>query len=301
MDQNLTSSQSLAAAITKAASKQTYYTIRYFVDRGRVGHAYQAYGYFRWVDDVLDAESGTKPEKLAFAARQNALLAACYRGEAPANAGPEEEMLIDLVRSDPDPHSGLHAYLHNMMDVMIFDAERRGRVISEAELSNYALKLATAVTEAMHYFIGHDNPAPQCESRYLAVTAAHITHMLRDTLEDAHSGYFNVPEEYLQKKGLAPWDVENRAYQAWVCERVCLAREYFRQGRKYLAQVKNLRCRLAGFAYTARFEWVLHTIERDHYCLRSEYPERKGLWASLWMGWSTIASLFIYPDKSQSL
>ena len=48
---------SLASSITKAASKQTYYTIRFLVDRERVDDAYRAYGYFRWVDDVLDADS----------------------------------------------------------------------------------------------------------------------------------------------------------------------------------------------------------------------------------------------------
>ena len=49
-----------ASSITKAASKQTYYTIRFLVDRERVDDAYRAYGYFRWVDDVLDAEFGLK-------------------------------------------------------------------------------------------------------------------------------------------------------------------------------------------------------------------------------------------------
>ncbi len=49
-----------AIAITKAASKQTYATIRFLVDRERVNDAYLAYAYFRWVDDVLDAESGPR-------------------------------------------------------------------------------------------------------------------------------------------------------------------------------------------------------------------------------------------------
>ena len=67
MDTKCKDSGALAATITKAASKQTYYTIRLFVDRGRVEDAYRAYGYFRWVDDVLDADvpsgddTGTKP------------------------------------------------------------------------------------------------------------------------------------------------------------------------------------------------------------------------------------------------
>ena len=48
---------SLASAITKAASTQTYYTIRFLVDRPRMDDAFRAYAYFRWVDDVLDAEA----------------------------------------------------------------------------------------------------------------------------------------------------------------------------------------------------------------------------------------------------
>jgi phytoene/squalene synthetase len=310
MDIKLNTSQTLAAAITKAASKQTYYTIRLFVDRERVDDAYRAYGYFRWVDDVLDAETplgedtATRSKKIAFINRQKSLLEACYRGEMPDDVCVEEWMLVDLVRHDTEQNSGLRSYLRNMMDVMIFDAQRRGRIISQAELSEYSRMLATAVTEALHYFIGHNNPTPRHEARYLAVTAAHITHMLRDAIEDAEAGYFNVPREYLQMHGISPQDVESWAYRVWVCQRVELARMYFKAGRECTAQVKSLRCRLAGYAYTARFEWMLRAIERDNYCLRSEYPERKSLWAGLWMGWMTLVSVFApawFDAKSRDL
>ena len=201
-------------------------------------------------------------------------------------------MLVDLVRNDTEKNSGLQSYLRNMMAVMVFDAERRGQIIKQNELSGYSRTLAVAVTEALYYFIGHDDPSPCHEARYLAVTAAHITHMLRDALEDVEAGYFNVPDEYLQSKSLAPQDVNSPAYREWVCGRVQLARMYFKAGQECTAQVKNLRCRLAGYAYTARFEWMLRAIERDNYCLRSEYPERKSLRASLWMSWLTLASMF---------
>ncbi len=295
MDTNDKASGVLATAITKAASIQTYYTIRLFVDRERVEDAYRAYGYFRWVDDVIDGETGTRPEKLAFINRQKSLLEACYRGETPEGPSPEEWMLIDLVHGDTEKNSGLQSYLRNMMAVMLFDAERRGQVITQAELSGYSRALAIAVTEALYYFIGHDDPSPCHEARYLAVTAAHITHMLRDAIEDVEAGYFNIPREYLQAHGMAPQDVNNQAYREWVCGRVQLARLYFKAGRECTAQVRNLRCRLAGFAYTARFEWMLRLIERDHYCLRSEYPERKSLRAGLWMAWLTLCSMFTFP------
>jgi phytoene/squalene synthetase len=244
------------------------------------------------VDDVLDAETGSRAERCAFVNRQKSLLEACYRGEIPDNPSVEERMLVDLVRYDLEENSGLKSYLYNMMDVMIFDAHRRYRVISQAELSEYSRKLAMAVTEAMYYFIGHDTSSPYLEARYMAVTAAHITHMLRDAVEDIEAGYFNIPNEYLQARGISPQDVESRAYREWVSGRVGLARMYFKAGQEATAQVRNLRCRLAGYAYTARFEWMLRAIERDNYCLRPEYPERKSLWAGLWMSWNTITSMF---------
>lgn len=295
MEAKASSSSSLAAEITRSASRQTYYTIRLFADRKRVDDAYRAYGYFRWVDDVIDATTGTQEAKVAFAERQQALLNACYQGEVSGEESAEEQMLVDLVQHDTDMNNGLHAYLHNMMDVMIFDANRRGRTISQVELFEYSRKLSVAVTEALYYFIGHNDPSPVHEARYLAVTAAHITHMLRDAVEDVEDGYFNIPHEYLKLRNFSPKDVTCQAYREWVCGRVQLAREYFRLGRECMAKVKNLRCRIAGFAYTARFEWMLRTIERDRYCLRSEYPERKSLQAAIWMAWSALVSMFSLP------
>jgi phytoene/squalene synthetase len=288
----------LAGAITREASKQTYYTIRLLVDRDLVADAYRAYAYFRWVDDILDAETGSKPEKMAFAGRQQSILELCYRGGRPDCGSLEEQMLVDLIENNREKNSGLRSYLYNMMAVMVFDAERRWRTISQSELSSYSHFLATAVTDALHYFIGHDCPAPCSETRYQAVYGAHITHMLRDMLADTASGYFNIPREYMQAAGMGMQDADSPAYRDWIRSRVQLARLCFKEGREYIQQVNNLRCRLAGFAYSARFEWLLHVIERDGYRLRSDYPERKSLAAGLWMGWMILASTFSWSGIS---
>jgi phytoene/squalene synthetase len=292
MDKQMYASEKLATNITRSASKQTYYTIRFFADRNRAADAYRAYAYFRWVDDVIDGETGVSEPRSTFVARQKAILDACYRGEVSHDLCAEERMLADLVRGDTETNSGLQIYLRNMMDVMLFDARRRGQAISQAELSEYSHKLARAVTEAMYHFIGHEEPAPCHEARYFAVTAAHITHMLRDAVEDVQNGYFNIPREVLAQHGILPGDIASPAYREWVYGRVQLARRYFRLGQECTARVKNLRCRLAGYAYIARFEWMLRAIERDNYCLRAEYPERKSFSAGVWMAWSTLTSLF---------
>jgi phytoene/squalene synthetase len=290
-----------ASSITKNASKQTYYTIYFLADRERVTDAFRAYAYFRWVDNVLDAGSGRGSERRAFMDRQKALLQGGYRGESTADATVEEQMLIDLIRTDTEKNSGLRCYLYNMMAVMAFDTERRGRLISQSELNHYTGLLATSVTEAMHYFIGHGSCSPQHEARYLAVTAAHITHMLRDTIEDVQMGYFNVPREMLDANHIAPQDVQSDAYRAWVQNRVELARSYFMIGREYFNRVENPRCRLAGFAYIARFEHVLDAIEQAGYVLQAAYPPRNRAQGILRVGGSMFSSFFMHHRKQPAL
>lgn len=267
----------LPTRITRAASAQAYYTVRFLVDHARTRDAYRAYAYFRWVDDWLDHRDSERSARLAFVARQRALVERGYQGEWPDDLTAEEEMLADLIRSDGEPESGLRSYIRNMMAVMAFDADRRGLVISERELADYTLSLATAVTDALHYFIGHDQAPPRSDARYLPAMAAHIAHMLRDTFEDAEAGYFNIPCELLEASGIGPRDVASAPYRAWVRDRARQARAYFAAGADYLDQVPSLRCRLAGYAYMARFAGILDAIEREDYLLRPVYPEARGL------------------------
>ncbi len=275
MDRKTDSGLGLAAAITRAASQQTYYTIRFLVDRDRVEDAFRAYAYFRWVDDWLDQETRPRNERLDFIKRQQTLIESCYQGKPLGSLAPEERLAADLIQGNQEKDSGLQAYISNLMAVMAFDATRRGRLVSQSELDDYTHWLAVAVTEALHYFIGHGCAAPLGELRYQAVTGAHITHMLRDAVEDSRSGYYNIPRDTVVSAGIAPWETDSPAYRGWVEESVYKARACFRAGRDCLDQVENLRCRIAGFAYIHRFEGVLDSIEREGWRLRAQYLERK--------------------------
>ena len=286
-----------ASSITKAASKQTYYTIRFLVDRARVDDAYRAYAYFRWIDDLIDQVALEKSERVAFIDRQKAIMDSCYRGQQPGHLVTEEHMLANLILADQEKNSGLQSYIRNMMAVIDFDARRSERLISRLELTRYSRSLAGAVTEALHYFIGHGKSSPQNGARYLAATGAHITHMLRDTMEDIQAGYFNIPREYLAAKGIGPQDVESDPYRAWVQERANLARACFKFGKGYLAQVENIRLRIAGYAYVARFEGVLDAIEMLDYRLASEYPQSRGLGARMRMRGSVLSLAFFPPTR----
>jgi hypothetical protein len=290
---------SVASAITRAAGNQTYYTIRFLADRPRVEDAFRAYAYFRWVDDILDVEAPPGSERAdaqhlereRFLNRQRRLLDRCLRGETPRNVNSREAMLVELVRHADRADGAVEAYLRHMMLVMDFDVRRRGRLVSEAELNEYTRWLAIAVTEAMHHFIGHGTAAPRDETRYRAVSGAHILHMLRDTCTDLRAGYYNVPREWLERFSIGPGDLHCDAYRAWVAARVDLARADFDAARAYYRHVQSLRHRVAGLAYMARFEWLIERLEQDDFRLRPRYDEPTSLRTGLRMSWLTIAGL----------
>ncbi len=152
---NASFTAALAASITKTSSAQTYYTVRFLVDRERVADAYRCYAYFRWVDDQIDLTLNSRSERLAFVERQKTLIDKCYDRQPVGEVIPEEAMLVDLIQGDTEESSGLQMYIRNMMAIMSFDADRRGKIISQHELNSYTRWLAVAVTEAMHHFIGH--------------------------------------------------------------------------------------------------------------------------------------------------
>jgi phytoene/squalene synthetase len=276
----------LARSITWKGSKQSYLTARLLVDRDLVDDCLRAYAYFRWADDVVDISFQSSTERTDFIARQKMLIENLYRGERPGDLSPEEDMLADLIAHDRDPDSGLRSFIHNFMAVIEFDAERKGMLVTRQELSIYTGWLATAVMDGIQYFIGNGHVYPKTVDRNLAVTGAHLVHMLRDTLEDIPAGYINIPVEEIQGGGIRLDELESESFRLWVREQVNRARACLRAGKRYIENLDVLRCKLAGRWYCARFEWFLDAIERDRYHLRAAYPERQNLAA-----WVEMAGL----------
>lgn len=263
---------------------QSYLTIRWLADRAYRADAFALYAYFRWLDDMVDERLTDRDERLTLVARQRDLLAQVAtgmtsRGAASSDLATEEGLLVGLARSaladrPGGDGGGLLLSLGSMLDVMEFDARRRGRPVTQGELDGYTRDLAVSVTEALHHCIGHGTRSPHDETRYVAVTGAHVAHMLRDLVEDVDAGYVNIPSELLGGGQLSLEDLHSPAARAWVRDRVALARSCFATGRLYLVRTESARCRLAGHAYIARFEWVLDAVESDGYRLRRGYPER---------------------------
>jgi phytoene/squalene synthetase len=262
------------------------------VDRDLVDDCYRAYAYFRWADDRIDICSQSTGECIAFIERQKQLVDRLYNDDRPDDLAPEEEIIADLISHDRRENSGLRSYIYNFLAILEFDARRKEQLVSEQELKWYSDCLGKAVTDGILYFIRNGHPYPATNNRYLAATAAHITHMLRDMVEDVPEGFINIPREYLAAHDLNPKDVDHPAFRAWVRERVELARQYFREGQHYLDELDVLRCKIASYWYCLRFEVVLDAIERDDFILRAEYDERRRLSIWLKMVWLGVSVIF---------
>ena len=280
---------SLARSITRASSKQAYYTALLMVDKGLTNDFYRGYAYFRWADDVVDVSSQSRDDGISFIRRQSELIERLYRNSRPDDLTPEEEMVADLICHDEEENSGLQSFIRNFLAILEFDACRKGRLIAQQELTSYSNRVGMSVTDGLQYFIGKGHPYPAADNRYLAATAAHITHMLRDMVPDTADGYINIPREYLKGHSIRPEDVDSPPFRAWVRGRVEQARQYFREGKRYLDQLDVLRCKVVGYWYCARFEGVLDVVERDGYVLRAVYNERRRLSSWLKMVWLAVS------------
>jgi phytoene/squalene synthetase len=291
----------LARSIAWKGSKQLFFISFLLADRDLVDDCLRAYAYFRWADDIIDLQMHVDTERRVFMDRQQELVRALYGGETREDLYPEERMLADLISHDRSPDSGLRSFIQQFLWVLAFDARRDDVVKSRTELEEYTRRLAIAVLDGIQYFIGNRVAYPQTPDRLLAVTGAHITHMLRDQRPDIAGGILNVPREAMETYGLDPKDPDSEAFRAWVRDRVAEARMLFRDGRGYIEGLDVLRCRLAGIWYCARFERVLDTIEHDGYLLRTEYHDRKEFGAWMEMFQLGIQTVFRYAGSKLGL
>lgn len=276
----------IAREITRASSKQTYYTTRLLVDSNLEQDCHRAYAYFRWVDDCIDEFDRTCDERITFIDRQSDLIDQLYQGSRPSDLCSEENIVADLIQSHQDADSGLYSFIDNFITILNFDAHRKGLLISEDDLDWYTDRLGVSVTDCIQYFIHNGHNYPKTHNQYLAASAAHITHMLRDMSDDLANGFINIPSEYLEQHKLDPVDMETQDFRNWVQQRVELARAYFYEGKKYLDKLEVLRCKIAGYMYCTRFERILDAIEQDNYILRTSYNKE-----NKYLAWLRMASL----------
>jgi phytoene/squalene synthetase len=260
----------LAKSITWKGSKLTYLIGRLFVDRDLKEDFFRAYAYFRWIDDIVDELNSTREDRILFITRQDTLIRSLFSGKTLLNnLRPEEELLVQLTQASHNHSDNLRSFVENMFAIIKFDSYRKDRYISSAELDWYSQCLSRSVVDGLQYFIGNDHDYPRSENQYSAAIAAHITHMLRDTIPDIANGFINIPHDVVPEQSIKTTD--HPSVRTWVKGRVMLARKHFQDGREYIRSLQVKRCQLASYLYCTQFEQILDAIERDDYVVRHAY------------------------------
>ena len=236
------------------------------------------YGYFRWVDDQVDAPDRSPEERIRFIEDQRTYLDKCYQGGVDGSSGAREmdyiTLLVDLDRSLNCPMKGA---IYEMLEAIAFDALRIGRGKPPAKDRFYESieKEVSAYLKIFHFFCApeYDTELPQ---RPVEGIAGKIVHILRDLLEDLDDGVINIPEEDIQAFGIDLDDPCSDSMRRWVHHQGDRAETYFREGKSQLHRYRSLRYKIAVVILCTKYEHILRMVRRQRFVPSRELPETRG-------------------------
>lgn len=184
-------------AVVEASGTSFYWAMR-LLPPARREAMFAVYAFCREVDDIAD---GTNPP----AARDRALtewraeIERLYRG-APTKA--TTRALLPAVHAFNLPKAEFLAMLDGMAMDVSMDAQAQLQPLTLAELLLYCRRVAGAVGVLSVHCFGAASPQAQ-ELAVVEGEALQLTNILRDLAEDAERRRLYLPQELLEKAGLA--------------------------------------------------------------------------------------------------
>ena len=237
------------------------------------------YAFCREVDDVVDeaAEPGVARMKLAWWRIE---VAAMYGG-TPQH--PVAQALKAVVGEYALPREHFDA----IIDGMAMDLEQN-RYLDFATLERYCHRVAGVVGLLSAEIFGYTDPTTRGYAHELGI-AFQLTNIIRDVGEDARRGRIYVPQDELQRFGVAAADILRRkltpGFQALMAFQVDRARAYHARALAALP-ARDRRAQRAGLIMAAIYRALLDEIERDGYRVLDRRISLTPL-AKAWIAWKT--------------
>jgi phytoene synthase len=237
------------------------------------------YAFCREVDDVVDeaAEPGVARMKLAW---WRVEVAAMYGG-TPQH--PVTQALKAIVGEYALPREHFDA----IIDGMAMDLEQN-RYLDFATLERYCHRVAGVVGLLSAEIFGYTDPATRGYAHELGI-AFQLTNIIRDVGEDARRGRIYVPQDELQRFGVAAADILGRkvtpGFQALMAFQVDRARAYHARALAALP-ARDRRAQRPGLMMAAIYRALLDEIERDGYRVLDRRISLTPL-AKAWIAWKT--------------
>ncbi len=228
------------------------------------------YIYFRWLDDQID-NTKDKKKRLKIASEQKRFLSDIFRGKFQKGLCFQKRLMQAAARFRKS--QDLKPFVMQMFRALEFDAERKGRLCSRAELMDYSKDIGYSYAKGVHYFSSgfpiNKNPNHLTKAAF----AAHLVHILRDLKEDIDEGFINIPKEELAAFRINLQNLDSYDFRSWVRYRLHRAQKIFRSSKKMAKRLKNRGERISFYIYCLRYEYVMKKIKKDDYILRRSYEK----------------------------
>jgi len=208
-----------------------------------------AFAYLKCLDDLVDEDS-SRHRALTALARQRALMARVYRGQA-ARAGQRlpDRYGVPLFRRDYCQGGALRPHLTAVLRSMEFDTRRRGKRLGKARLDTYVLELGASVLQLFAALAAPGTALPTGLIRdgsraYLYADA------LIDVRHDLALGVINVSREDMARYALSGRGDDPRL-AIWIVRRAPAVLRQFERAGRHLYAVRPRRLGLFIAVYLA--------------------------------------------------
>lgn len=244
------------------------------------------YAFCREVDDVVDETS----DKTIAATKL-----AWWRLEVERLfAGDPTHPVTKALQPNLQPYGMSRKQLVEVIDGMQMDLEQT-RYLDFTGLRLYCRRVAGVIGELSASIFGYEDERTLKYADELGL-AFQLTNIIRDVGEDARVGRVYIPQEDLQRHGLAAHrllaaraaDQDTDAFRAMMSAQVQRARSHYRAAFDLLPAVDR-RAQRPGLIMSAIYSALLDEIERDQYRVMTQRialtPLRK-----FWLAWRTWVS-----------
>ena len=239
------------------------------------------YAYCREVDDVVDEikDRDIAATKLAWWRLEVERLYAGEPSHPVTRALSPHLSAYDITRSR----------LMEIIDGMQMDLDQ-SRYLDYTGLRLYCRRVAGVVGELSASIFGYQDPKTLQYADALGL-AFQLTNIIRDVGEDARNGRVYLPDDDLQRHGLAAHqllaaratDQSSEGFRRMMAEQIARARQCYRDAFALLPE-QDRRAQRPGLMMAAIYSTLLDEIERDDYRVLTQRisltPIRK-----LWLAW----------------
>lgn len=237
----------------------------------------------RTLDDLVDLEGSRDGGPRSADAEARLAAVEAWAAGAPPAATRETRILDDLVRRHPAlPRDAVADFVAGMRQDLAGP-----RIATEADLDEYAYRVAGTVGRLMAAILGGEGPAADAAARSLGI-AMQRTNIVRDVDEDLANGRVYLPAETLAHHGITAATLAAADRRDLLRDQIARADAAYEAGMAGIPLLRHGRRSIRAAAVLYRE--ILRQVERDGLGERRPHRAVVGRGRKAWLVLRTLAA-----------